>query len=365
MASYQTFRLASLASVKSLALLDYVFNPCSLISIEFYVNAGDYSAYFQSISRDSPLTVQLVLNTVQVSGQVMSFQSSRSGSPVAPYCISALIMPVGAADCLSVDLGQKTLTPTASCSLTPKSAGLGWKYALRDYGTISKKDKAWSDALLKTDTVVAKSESLVGAIMGYRRRFAQEGFSSFLSSVSAGMRHRLLYLPFIAETNLQAASAMLSGEALLGDLDFAEPPAGTDFLASIQTPLKDMNVTYAAGNQGLMNSAFSYLPRLSNQYGNIVNYMVNETFTITFSELFLAEFPTFEFTTPKSKSSIFKTFLLKTPAGEPHPAWGDKKPAYHLKTLYTYNDKGTNGVTGHNIQFVFGRLNTDLVPHGG
>jgi len=348
--------------VKQISVLDYIFNPCQVISIEFAVNIKQYRDYFTNITRQNPLFININFDSsVVISTQVASFQASSTGHGVSSYAISALLMPIGVGDPSSDNFDKKSVSvgSRVKSNLSPNPS-----YLIKSFGGESTGHE-WSPS---ADYGMKQSDSVLSGIMGHRKLASISGYGKFLTTTSSGLWHRLLYLFFGATANVTGTlSAIKSSYAAFADIDFTQRPSSSKNFFSIVPDGGDLTVSCKAGSQGIANSAFSYTSRLSNSYGAIINNYVNETYTITFSGKKPGGLTDFMFPVRESyftDSPSFSGFVVDSPPDAVPTPWPKNTNVRHLKTLFTWTDDGTMGGLGNTTQFMFGRLNTGLVPHG-
>jgi hypothetical protein len=356
--------LGDLGMVSQLTYLDYIFNPCSLISINFSIIEN--FQYFTALSRDSPLFIKVPIGGTHVLGQVVSFQAFKDGAGKnSPLNISALLMPCGAAEPLT-DIN------------TPFSKDLLGRSQLAGINSSITTASVWPGEPELSFPVQSqsyiKSLSAMGAAMLWRRSMTQYGYTAYKSrKTMAGdaspltFPHYLVYFRFGSQltssggrdTTLPANRSWL----LHGGINFANIHSRlSDFMATVKDKdSPDLQITFSAGNQGLANSAFAYIPEVSNTYSNQVSAAFNETFSVDFSGRLPSKFS--QFVLDGSEANTFDRFKMPGNFDVPVP-WGATTPCLHIKTMYQFVKQDQANSTGHRVQYTLARLNPALCPHG-
>lgn len=342
-----------LSGVKSISYLDYIFNSFSLCSIDLSLSQAEYDK-LKASGGQNPIYVYLKLGTYGIYGEVVSYTSTRVSAGGA-YEASLLLVPVGASDrftsVVTQDLFSKSITTSRQNLLVPKSA---------------------SPVKFKADIPYQTSrlDSVASALAGYRKQFTIDGFASMRSSAD-GYRytkayHRLAYLQFGSEVYSGQARIIKSTPLLWGDYNFAGTPdsGAGNFLSEIKAAT-DMQISFTSGRQGLLNSLFAHIPTINKTYQDSVGHLINETFKVTITGNLSSKFPGFAFG-PNSRT--FGAGTVSSPDSSAFdglwspPSWPVGTKVYHLKTNYVYSNDGTDGTTGHTLEYVFGWFNKDIYP---
>jgi len=359
------YPVVPITAIRNLSYLDYIFNPCSLLSVTFGLNLASYNEFVAGITRKRGSYLNIDLAGFIVTGEIVSYSVSRDGPDSAPT-VTALLMPPGIAS--TIRAYQFSFSSLGNLQAQGR-------------GNVSFKQTWVSPRITGVEDEIPysvhKADSVIAAFMAYRKTYAAKAFSTFLLKPEQHL-HRLVYAMFPAvkrqESNL--STGLFQVPILAGDTNFSSLPTGSrlDDALSYRNP----QISFAASSQGLLNSAYTFLPRMAPTLSNMVGHYINETATITIGP----NPPTQAFSTllafPKSPAGTLgkdmptnyhtKTFgscLFAPKPTDMLPIWDKSIPVKHLRTQYSYSDDGSNGATGHQISVMVGRFNSDLAPQGG
>jgi len=361
-----------LSFIRNMTYLDYIFNPCSLLSVTLGMRPENFNEYVAGISRTNGSFIDIELAGFIVTGEIVSYSVEKAGPDSAPV-VSLLLMPPGVARCFE----PPSLTFDNMKSTVIKSKGSRATYTPH-----------WVARRLpppggEISYTAAKSDSVLGAIMAYRKSYAAAAFQTFLATPSTH-RHRLMYAMFPArkrkggdETN---TTGLFEVPLLVGDINFTG--LGTSGVSSLNkelAPSKGVQVSYTASSQGLLNSAYTFMPRLAPTMSNMVGHYINETASMSMGPtppvLAMSKLLALKLGAPdvSSGADYPKNFSTRTfspckfdPLATDLPlVWKPAASVSHLRTQYTYADDGSNGDSGHQITVMVGRFNEELAPQGG
>jgi len=360
----RVYPVVPITAIRSLSYLDYIFNPCSLLSITFGMNLESFNSYVAGISRENGSFLNIDLAGHIVTGEIVSYSVSRDGPDSAPT-VTALLMPPGVSRTIMASRFSLSSLGNIQVMKSPATFSPTW---------VSPRLTADSDDLSYT---VNGADSIIAAFMAYRKTYAARAFPVFLLKSKQHL-HRLVYamFPAVKRTESGLSTGLFQVPVLAGDINFSDLKTGDrlDNALSYRNP----QTSFAASSQGLLNSAYTFLPRLAPTLSNMVGHYINETATITIGpnppgQAFatLLAFPRKSPTNlgdgmpVKYFTRTFGACVFDPSPTDMLPVWTKNTPVRHLRTQYSYSDDGSNGATGHQISVMVGRFNSDLAPQGG
>lgn len=341
--------LIDTSTISSLVYLDYMFNPCSVVSMELSMTKDQFDKTLFAMNAEKQVVIKFPILSNMMFGEVVSY-TAKVGADLR-YHVSALVLPVGVAHTTKTSIGYSTYgKPLKSKTVAFNALKLPID---RPYG--------YSDGDLNIVSDMGKTDSFLSTVMFYRRAFLQRGFKVMPDKAP----HRLLYVPMASSGPTKSPAAVTvkvdASTYVFADVDMAAPPEG-DSMDSLLSGMSQANFDYTIGSQGLLNSAFSYVPRGNNQFQSLFGQFVNTTLDLNITNAVPVALQSLLF--DSLKPDTWKAFRTYKATGNKilTPPWGDSKLAYHLKTMYTFASEPGGVSPSHSLSLSFGRYNPALVP---